>query len=315
MKSENRQDIISESFAFRDILPLIHHDSWIFLDLDNTVIESRSEVGGDQWFTCMIQMACETLLDSDTACRYVIDIYHSIQHIVRAQAVEAEAVFLIRALQDIGLPVVALTARDYCLLAPTVRQLNEAGIRFFESYYYFMGDNFDPECPVSLTQDNKTILDHGIIFCAGQNKGKCLQAFFEFLGRQPAHLVMVDDKLRHLETVQTLALQLQIPFNGLRYGYLDEKVASIDMQRAHLSLTRLRPHLSGPANHAIDQLKLNTDHQASPERPLAPEPDDLFYINSADQPSPRSLISFFPPTPPPSPKNNPLKTGEIRLKK
>jgi len=242
--------MIHESHSFRDVLKFIKHDSWLLLDLDNTVMESRAELGSDQWFVNLMCLASQRPLDSKEACEWVIDIYHAVQHFVRAALVEEDIQWILQSLRDIGIPILAITARDHCLLKPTLRQLDEAGISF---------SGVGSECfdgSIYLADEKPFVYDHGIIFCSGGDKGKCLQAFLEECELHPKHIVMMDDKQKHLEKVETVSKikKIQFDFDGIRYGYLDEKVKSIDMQKAHEQLAAIKYLLPTEVKEAVDQL-------------------------------------------------------------
>lgn len=105
---------------------------------------------------------------------------------------------------------------------------------------------------------NPVYFYQGQIYCNGNDKGKCLDAFFKWIEMYPRHIVMVDDKAKHLERVKT-ALQDRVKkFTGLRYSFLDAKAATVDMEKARIQLNEIYDQLPVEARIAIDKLNIKT---------------------------------------------------------
>lgn len=243
---------IEEIENIRQMLKRITYNTWLVLDLDNTVMESSLELGGDQWFTSLLHHAEIVGSNKELTVAAVIAIYHAVQEHVRTQAVEPSIVAVIRALQDIGVPILALTARDHSIRFSTIRQLSNVGIDFSRN-------------PVRL-RDGSTF-DQGIIFCSGGNKGEALREFLCRCIENPDHIVMLDDKEKHLQHVKTALKSLRIPFAGLRYGFLDEKILQFNSKAASHQLACLKPRLPKAIQDTIDSLKITTDDLLIPCSP------------------------------------------------
>lgn len=239
---------ISESKNIRDILKLVSFNSWLLLDLDNTVIEAIIELGSDQWFTKLIDHALHIIPNSKEAADLVVDIYTAVQHHINTQVVEKDIVGMIKTLQDIGIPVIGITARDNSLIDTTFRQLGENNINFGRTR-----DTHETDITLSQTQ---AVYHRGIIFCSGGDKGKCFKEFLEICDEHPEHVVMVDDKAKHLSHVQKLVESLGMRFDGLRYGYLDEKTQIVDMNAAHVQLAHIKHLLPNSIQGQIDRLQV-----------------------------------------------------------
>ena len=239
---------IEEIKGIHDALKRVSYNTWLVLDLDKTVMESKLDLGGDQWFTSLMSHAVLSEPDKDLAFMSVIAIYHAVQAYIRAQVVEPEIITVIRALQDIGIPVLALTARDECIGASTIRQLKDIGIDFSRH-------------PIALRDG--TSFKQGIIFCNGANKGEALRTFFAECKGRPQHVVMLDDREKHLLNVKHVVEELGIRFDGLRYGYLDEKVELFDREKASYQLAHLKERLPFEVQATIDRLHLISDDMAA----------------------------------------------------
>ena len=234
----NRQDDIVESKAIRDILKFIHFNTWLIVDLDNTLMhplqirgmdEAEGELGSDQWFEKLFKEAQAITCSQPSMIEKVLELYHEVQHHLNMQVVEENIGMIVDRLQNLGIPVIGLTARGEILKQTTMRQLKEIGIE----------------------------LDR-IIFCDGKNKGECAEKFLKGFPPNylPGHIAMIDDKKKHLESVKKAVEKFKIKFDGIRYGYLDEKVEKVDMEKAHEQLAKLKSHLPFSTQIIIEELKL-----------------------------------------------------------
>lgn len=261
-------DNINDAQSMREILKHLSFDSVLLLDLDNTVIESSIELGSDAWFVQLCTHAIREISDKSQAIIMAIHLYHEIQQIVRAQAVEEVSVKIINTLQGIGIPVIAITARDQCLEQATIRQLHDVGIDLDDQGFAPMA--------LSLTTAEQAFYNNGIIYCGGKDKGACFSSFLETSNMKPRHIVMADDKLKHLEHVRQAVEHLGIPFDGIRYGHLDAKVAEFNFNEAHHQLASVQSKLSDETNEYIRVLGIeqNTPTDLTRYRPY-------FYSNPA----------------------------------
>ncbi|KTD11881.1 hypothetical protein Lgra_1339 [Legionella gratiana] len=244
---------ITEIKNFREALKDIHFDTWLVLDLDNTVMTPRIAFGGDAWFEGLFSHVSQKKIEPAIAQPSLMSVYNSAQHFVRTSAVEPKIVSIIRALQDIGIPVIGLTARGYSIRHQTLRQLADMGVDFSRN---------------SIVSDDDSTCQGGVIFCAGGDKGKNLNSFLSRLGCAPHHIVMLDDKKKHLERVMIALEPLGIHFSGFRYGYLDEKVQQFSMDAANIQLAHLWEWLSATVQEDVKKLKLISEELMGTLSPL-----------------------------------------------
>ncbi len=206
--------------------------SWFLFDLDNTLQEASDELGSDQWFRELCNIGATIKLEDGNAISLVIAIYHSVQKHVNTVVVEPEAVELIRSLQQSGRRVMGLTSRATCLEDTTYRQLESIGID----------------------------LKNNIIFCSGKDKGLCFVQYLQQRDEKPNHVIMAEDLEKHLVSLRVALTPLGIKFTGVRYGYLDEKVKQINMNKAHAQLLQLKPHLPDSTQRMIEVLGIKVDN-------------------------------------------------------
>jgi hypothetical protein len=207
---------IQEIHQIRDILTCIHYNTWVIWDLDNTIIQSRHELGSDMWFTFLIAYTIKRFNNDPFYVKLALDLYNHVQFLTHTEPAELPVVKIINYLREIGVPQLIVTARSEVLKTTTIRQLKENGVRF---------------------DWNK------IIFCDGKNKAHQFEAHLCELKQMPSHFIMIDDKASHLIHMKDLAQKYQISFNGFSYRYLDNKVEAFDMNKANFQLTMLMKHI------------------------------------------------------------------------
>ncbi len=250
---------IHECYHIKDLLkyPKDKNKKKVYAsDLDNTDQQPElvwENLGSDQWFMKLMRIAFELVPTKDTEA-LVLAIYHAVQEHITTKPVEKETVDTIKNLQEQNIPVFGITARSKNIIEPTVKQLKNIGIEF----------DFKPnnEDHFGLTIDgieNAAYFSNGIIFCSGLSKGDCLKAFFEKIQWFPEHVVMIDDKAKHLYAVQKVVHNYGGEFDGLRYGYLDKEVAKFDqdeqlMQNANMKMLDIYHKFPDTVKEAVKKI-------------------------------------------------------------
>jgi hypothetical protein len=196
------------------ILGHISFNTTLLFDLDNTVHEPLLELGSDQWFEYMINLAVNNIDDKEQAVTLAVAVYYSIQDIVKARAIEQTTVNIIKALQDIGVPIIAITARGKALQSSATRQLKDNEIDFSRNAPKGI-ENMDFCLESGESKSGNPYYQDGIIYCSGNNKGKCLSAFLGETNTKINHVVMADDKEKHLNSVKEAVEASGARFTGI----------------------------------------------------------------------------------------------------
>lgn len=227
---------IEETADIKSILHSCSYNSFAVFDLDNTVFESTRELGSHQWFVNLCEHAFKVITDKVQAINVALELYHLVQHHTQVQPVQENTVKIIKLLQDINIPVIALTARGSEIITPTLRQLNHIGIDFSRNWEIFNNRT------IELSND-AVVFHQGIIFCSGRNKGKSFDDFFTHLSKYekcfPEHVVMAEDTLKHLISVEETVKSHGASFTGLRYNNLDKKAEDFNHMIAIQQLIEL----------------------------------------------------------------------------
>jgi|HubBroStandDraft_4_1064222.scaffolds.fasta_scaffold298758_1 hypothetical protein len=225
-------DNIFQSDRIKSILNHCKHNTFVVFDLDNTLVESTQDLGSDQWFVKLMEETCRLLPGKETV-ELVVAIYYAVQRQVSLKTVEHQTISLITLLQDLNIPIVVLTARGDKICRTTIEELKRIGIDFSKQWS-------NMEYLLKLNDGkSRAFFSNGIIFCDGNDKGKCLLSFFQSIKNQPAHVLMVDDKEKHLKSVRAVIDAYQGKFTGIRYSLLDEKIKKVDMKSANEQMKKM----------------------------------------------------------------------------
>lgn len=252
----------------------ITHDTWVVLDLDETVMTSML---GEAWFGAMFAHVKAIGKDPSAEIDNILTIYYNVQHYIRNEPVEKNIAPLIRALQDIGVTVIGLTARGFNLKRHTNRQLAHIDIDLSRG---------------TILEDDEEHNYKGVIYCDGGNKGEILSSLLD--KHHPSNMIMLDDKLKHLETVGRTCESRGIQFTGFRYGHLDERTASMDMDESLRLMAHLWDLFPPEAHEAIRAIQLlPTELQGTKKFAARAEhffdPSEPLTVEKAEPPKPAPL--------------------------
>ena len=235
--------VIIESNHFSSITDYLKEDSWLIVDIDNTLIEPIQTLGSDQWFRHRIMWYKQQGYDDSTSLVKALDEWQAVQFITKVKLVEEGTPELIRSLQDEGRSVMGLTSRGLALATRTVEQLDSVGIdlsraAFSDSDLFF----FNPRA---------ILYRKGVLFCAGTHKGEAFYKMLKMSKAKPRAVVFIDDRHKDLVSVEKVCEREGIEFVGLRYGFTDEKVENFDYRVTNVQFHRMVNILSDEAARRI----------------------------------------------------------------
>lgn len=236
---------IVESMEFSDILRHLDASTLIVLDVDNTLIEPIQELGTDQWFYRRIEQYRNEGLEWRPATKKALSEWMAIQSITKVREVEPGTAKLIRRLQDEGYTVMGCTTRGLGLSTRTIEQLKSVGID--------LTITAPTKDEVFLINTRGILYRGGIIFTAGSHKGHAFYKFLDKIRYKPKNVVFIDDKVKHVIQLEEESMKRGIPYVGLRYGYLDEKVRNFDKELTDLQFEHFGHILSDEQAHKLLQ--------------------------------------------------------------
>lgn len=191
----------------------------VVFDIDNTILEPVQTIGSDQWFEYMIQNYVKQGMKSKPAFQAALEDWMQVQEITEVQAVEKATPRLIRQLQQKGVTVIALTARNQGMIDTSIKQLKSLNVKFSD---YGIGS----------TRIKDVEFHKGILFVGNNNKGLVLAQFLREQNIEAKRLLFIDDKQKNVKNVDDAFLNSGIVNINYRYGGADNKVASFSAQIA-----------------------------------------------------------------------------------
>ncbi len=181
---------LNETYGSDDVL--------IVLDIDNTILTSSVDLGGDFWYQWQRgRLGVQPESDQKVDCLFE-DAIGLLYELGPMQITEASLPDKIRTWQDSGNTVFALTSRSPKYRAATERELMRAGVDLSRAAL----SPEDGGVPVyrDIT-DREWSYMQGVMMTTGMNKGAMLRMLLDRTGREFSAIVFVDDTRRHVDHV------------------------------------------------------------------------------------------------------------------
>ena len=227
---------IKEIKTMKEAVPQFEGADLIVFDIDNTLMEPKQTLGGDQWFRHRHKVHTAELGDKQAALEKTLGEWMSVQCISEMQLVESDVEELINSLQNDNRTVIALTTRGVGMATQTIRQLSDLGVNMSKTAPMqedFLFDN-----------GHSCLFRKGILFTSNTHKGNALKTLMDRMNILPKKIVFINDKHTHLVPVEEMCEKEQIAFVGLRYGFLDDKVENFNPAITDLQFDLYRQILS-----------------------------------------------------------------------
>ncbi len=213
----NLYPITIESPTIKSISRYLSKDCLIILDIDNTLIEPKTQEGSDQWFSAVVKWATKKGIEKPAIYEKLLPYYFDLHHSLHYKPVEKETRKYINQLHKHNYQLVGLTSRSPEILDHTLRELKESKIDLSNSWKDYCFQKYEGI-------HHEAHFKQGIILCGRNPKGDILKTFLKTNKLNPTKIIMVDDKAYNLEAVEKMASELDIEFIGIRFSGLDNKV-------------------------------------------------------------------------------------------
>ncbi|GEM_PF-988881 len=222
--------VVFESGKIEDMLPYVDQETWVFLDVDNTMIESTQQLGSAQWRNHIRKKARECGYSPEEVELALDKFWVFVQHFASVKLVDPQTVEVIERLKERDVPVFGLTAREAIEATHTQRQLGSVGIALY----------LDPVLdPTFLPSEKLSLLDQGVIYCGDNTKSMGITAFFEEMDAKPKKVVFVDDNQSQILELEKTLEEMGIEFVGMRFSGADERVQTFDGDIADVQFSYL----------------------------------------------------------------------------
>lgn len=207
---------IIETSCFADILTEVDSNTVVFIDIDDTMINTTSMLGNTLWWNYFVSHVTKANLPLDKARPKINLVIQKILEKVPMYLIEPRTSEIIKKFQSQGILTFALTARcinaDYMQAADlgTYKHLKSVGIDF----------TLTP-LPKQVDADTARFFSYGIIFTDHREKGPFLKTFLNNMDLHPTKIVFIDDNMKQIESVESVVESMNIPYTGFRYANLD----------------------------------------------------------------------------------------------
>lgn len=221
---QSLHSLVIESDDLSSLQQHVDQDTWIFIDFDNTLVESTKQIGSAQWRRHIWKKAEAAGLDIEQCNKMVDHFWLFIQPLTEVRLVDSDNKNLIQSWIN-GTKTFILTKREPLEKKHTEKQFASTGLRFKTE-----------ELPLkkSWEIDEPVLYENGIIYCGDNSKGDCLLGFLEAVSAYPKRIIFIDDRKDQVSDVEMAVKKLGIEFIGIRYSKADAKAQNFDAKVADL---------------------------------------------------------------------------------
>ena len=222
--------LVFESPRLTDILEEVDEQTLIISDIDNTLIYAGQQLGSPQCSDYFFEKFKQLGLSEQEASDMEMARWMMIQSFIKVKPVDEQADQVFQQLQEKGIPIIALTAREPKESIVTHHQLTSIAIHIKN----VLASDESFEIPTKFPSK----YDQGIIFCGFDNsKGRVLTAFLKQINFNPRKIIFIDDKLKHIEDVEKVVESMGIEYVGMRFSGSDQRIAELDPKIVDLQWT------------------------------------------------------------------------------
>lgn len=198
----------------------------VIFDIDNTLLEPKTDLGSDQWFCYHVQKNMQRGMSSADAIKQILPLYFHINFIIDLVTTESTLVEDIAHIKENCEHMICLTARSFSLAERTLEQLQQNKL-------YFHIPEFDE---FILTLIHPSLYKHGCLFCGLNCKDDVLLAFLDAINYTPDLIIFIDDKEANLSMIEMAAKKRNIDCVCLRYAGCDKRVYNFDSGKTEQEL-------------------------------------------------------------------------------
>lgn len=200
---------VIETRHVEDILPYIDKDTWLLVDLDNTMFEGREALGHACWFGDELEQRLKQGMSRDEAIADIYPLWIETQKVNSVKPLEKNFIPTLKSLQREGITIMGLTHRQPSVVDSTVRQVHSLDFDFTTSAP-FQGTLIVPA-------RTPTEYYHGILFVGEYNrKIDVFEPFLKMIHKTPKKVVFIDNRRKNVDELESLSQQ-GIEYLGVHY--------------------------------------------------------------------------------------------------
>lgn len=264
---------IIESPTIANILPLIDEETWVLVDLDNTVFQAKQALGHVNWLQHEVQKQIESGKSREAAFYSMYPLWKKTQIMTEVIPVESSFIEAIKQLQDKNIVVIGLTHRQLFIVPETLRQLDSIGVCFQQTA--------PSKSIFTLSAKQPAFYAQGVLFVDDFNtKGDVFRSFLQYIGQKPKKIVFIDDKKKNVEEVAKAALLEEIEYTGVYYTAVEQGMQIYSPELAEYQLKFFNNIMS---NEQALQLLLQETENEENKMIQNSTPEHLYKIISSEQ--------------------------------
>jgi hypothetical protein len=201
---------IIETPHIADVVPLIDDDTWVLVDLDNTLFEAKQAMGHANWVYDQLEQRLNQGATREEAFLAFHPTWIKLQEKCPVKPLEEDFVPLLKQFQKKGIVVLGLTHRPPAVAKATLNQVTSLDFDFKET-----APTKDSFC---VPSSHPTQYVDGILFVGDFNKkGDVFLPFLSIIEKFPKKIVFIDDKKKNVEELEKAFSGRGVEFIGIYY--------------------------------------------------------------------------------------------------
>ena len=227
---------IIETRYVEDVIPLIDHDTWFLVDLDNCMFEAAQALGHNNWWYDVLQERMTKGMTKAEATRDAYPLWVKTQKACRVKPLEKNFIPILVMLQNQGVVIMGLTHPHTSVVDSTLKQVASLGFDFSKTA--------PSQACFVVPYKNPTLYSQGVLFVCDYNKKiDVFKTFLNMINQKPKKVVLIDDKRKNVEELEKLT-QYGIEYIGVHYTAIDYAKPLYDAKIAKFQMKYLDQILS-----------------------------------------------------------------------
>lgn len=260
----------NDTKVIEETIASIDQDTLVIFDVDDVLIVPKDQIlqAQNRKYLEKLNQKLEQSVGKEN-----VDIFYSIIFTQRDNGpVDVKIKDIISQLQSKGVKVLALTncftgrfGKIESMEDWRYNELKKHGYHFDFSWQALKPKIFTGLEKIgkglSAKSSSMPVFKSGIVFTSAASKGQALKAFLQYAGILPKKIIFVDDKRKHLESVEEIAKSHSIPFIGIEYTAASDIPASpLNEKRADLQYKVLEKEKKWISDSEADALLSETNN-------------------------------------------------------
>ena len=193
-----------------DAIQLVDEDTWLLVDLDNTLFEAKQALGHVNWFYDEIEERMQKGMSREDSIKEGYIGWVKTQRVCSVQPLEVDFVPALISLQNRGVVIMGLTHRWPIVAESTAIQVESLGLDFTKTA--------PSKGSFVVPAANQALYLRGILFAHDYNKkGDVFLSFLSEIQKMPTKILFIDDKKSNVEELEKTMSKYDVEYIGVYY--------------------------------------------------------------------------------------------------